>query len=280
MENYFEIKFSFNENNKEEIYNYLYTQNVGSILEEENNLIIYIEYEKKSLFELVEKEVTEKFPGTLIQNNKFEDKNWNDEWEKNIEPVYIKNRIVIFPSWKRGAISNKQDLIKIEIDPKMSFGTGHNETTQLVLELMCEHIDENDKNMLDYGSGTGVLSIAGINLGIEKAVAIDIDEDAILNAEEYFTINNVSDKILMYQKNIDKIEEKDFDVITANIIRTVIENNIKSISEKTKHNGKIFVSGVLINETERILEVLSGNGFTVKEILKKAEWLGIYAIKN
>ena len=162
----------------------------------------------------------------------------------------------------------------------MSFGTGHNETTQLVLELMCEHIDENDKNMLDYGSGTGVLSIAGINLGIEKAVAIDIDEDAILNAEEYFTINNVSDKILMYQKNIDKIEEKDFDVITANIIRTVIENNIKSISEKTKHNGKLFVSGVLINETERILEVLSGNGFTVKEILKKAEWLGIYAIKN
>ena len=280
MENYFEIKFSFNENNKEEIYNYLYTQNVGSILEEENNLIIYIEDEKKSLFELVEKEVTEKFPGTLIQNNKFEDKNWNDEWEKNIEPVYIKNRIVIFPSWKRGAISNKQDLIKIEIDPKMSFGTGHNETTQLVLELMCEHIDENDKNMLDYGSGTGVLSIAGINLGIEKAVAIDIDEDAILNAEEYFTINNVSDKILMYQKNIDKIEEKDFDVITANIIRTVIENNIKSISEKTKHNGKLFVSGVLINETERILEVLSGNGFTVKEILKKAEWLGIYAIKN
>ena len=280
MENYFEIKFSFNENNKEEIYNYLYTQNVGSILEEENNLIIYIEDEKKSLFELVEKEVTEKFPGTLIQNNKFEDKNWNDEWEKNIEPVYIKNRIVIFPSWNRGAISNKQDLIKIEIDPKMSFGTGHNETTQLVLELMCEHIDENDKNMLDYGSGTGVLSIAGINLGIEKAVAIDIDEDAILNAEEYFTINNVSDKILMYQKNIDKIEEKDFDVITANIIRTVIENNIKSISEKTKHNGKLFVSGVLINETERILEVLSGNGFTVKEILKKAEWLGIYAIKN
>ena len=280
MENYFEIKFSFNENNKEEIYNYLYTQNVGSILEEENNLIIYIEDEKKSLFELVEKEVTEKFPGTLIQNNKFEDKNWNDEWEKNIEPVYIKNRIVIFPSWKRGAISNKQDLIKIEIDPKMSFGTGHNETTQLVLELMCEHIDENDKNMLDYGSGTGVLSIAGINLGIEKAVAIDIDEDAILNAEEYFTINNVSDKILMYQKNIDKIEEKDFDVITANIIRTVIENNIKSISEKTKHNGKLFVSGVLINETERILEVFSGNGFTVKEILKKAEWLGIYAIKN
>ena len=280
MENYFEIKFSFNENNKEEIYNYLYTQNVGSILEEENNLIIYIEDEKKSLFELVEKEVTEKFPGTLIQNNKFEDKNWNDEWEKNIEPVYIKNRIVIFPSWKRGAISNKQDLIKIEIDPKMSFGTGHNETTQLVLELMCEHIDENDKNMLDYGSGTGVLSIAGINLGIEKAVAIDIDEDAILNAEEYFTINNVSDKILMYQKNIDKIEEKEFDVITANIIRTVIENNIKSISEKTKHNGKLFVSGVLINETERILEVLSGNGFTVKEILKKAEWLGIYAIKN
>jgi len=72
---------------------------------------------------------------------------------------------------------NPKDKILIEIDPKMSFGTGHNETTQLVIELLIDEIDEEDKYILDYGCGTGILSIASIKLGMEKAIAIDIDDD-------------------------------------------------------------------------------------------------------
>lgn len=278
MKFYYEIKIPVNNLTTEEIYNNLYILGFDTILEEEGFLIVFIEDNRSDEIENLKKKIENIIIPESIQINKFEDRNWNREWETNIEPVYIKDRIAIFPSWQKDNVKDVE--IKIEIDPKMSFGTGHNETTQLVLELMCDFIDKDDKYMLDYGSGTGVLSIAGINMGLEKAVAIDTDSDAIENSTEYFSINGVSDKITLYQKNIKDIKENNFDIICANIIRSVIENNITYIFDKLKPSGKIFVSGVLVSETERILEVLSASGFSVKKVSKKAEWLGIYARKE
>jgi ribosomal protein L11 methyltransferase len=103
-----------------------------------------------------------------IKIEKFEDRNWNDEWEKSIQPVYIKDKIIIHSSWNKDSIVNPDGKILIEIDPKMSFGTGHNETTQVVLEMLCEYLMRNDKTMLDYGAGTAVLSIAAAKLGVEN----------------------------------------------------------------------------------------------------------------
>ncbi len=278
MKSYYEIKIPVSNELTEEVYNKLYMLGFDTILEEDNYLIVYIEDSKADEIESLKTELETLISKESIEIKKFEDRNWNREWETNIEPVYIKDRIAIFPSWQKDKV--KEVEIKIEIDPKMSFGTGHNETTQLVLELMCDFIDKEDKYMLDYGSGTGVLTIAGIKMGLEKAVAIDTDEDAIENSIEYFKINGVSDKVILHRKNIKDIEENNFDIICANIIRSVIENNISYIFDKLKHGGKLFISGVLISETERVLEVLSSSGFSVKEVSKKAEWLGIYARKE
>jgi len=278
MKSYNEIKIPVNKESTDEVYNKLYMLGFDTILEEENYLIVYVDDSKTIEIENLKTELGKILNPESIDIKKFEDRNWNREWETNIEPVYIRDRIAIFPSWQKENVKDVE--IKIEIDPKMSFGTGHNETTQLVLELMCDFMDKEDKYMLDYGSGTGVLTIAGIKMGLERAVAIDTDDDAIENSKEYFKINGVSNKVTLHKENIKDIQEENFDVICANIIRSVIENNIRYIYGKIKSGGKIFISGVLVSETERVLEVLSASGFSVKEVYKKAEWLGIYAKKE
>ncbi len=278
MKSYIEIKIPVSSELTDEVYNKLYLLGFDTILEEENYLIVYVEENRTGEIENLKTELGNILNPDSIQIKKFEDRNWNREWETNIEPVYIREKIAVFPSWQKDNVKDVE--IKIEIDPKMSFGTGHNETTQLVLELMCDFIDKDDKYMLDFGSGTGVLTIAGIKMGMEKAIAIDTDNDAIDNSIEYFKVNGVSEKVTLYRKNIKDISEENFDVICANIIRSVIENNIRYIYGKLKPDGKIFISGVLVSETERVLEVLSASGFSVKEVYKKAEWLGIYARKE
>lgn len=279
--NYFEVTITFNKNNIEQLYNALYMYGIKNILEENGMVRIYFSEDDEDNIESLkvslmnDKVVKEKD----FSVNKFEDKNWNKVWEESIEPVFIKDKIIIYPSWKKEKIKETEGKILIEIDPKMSFGTGHNETTQLILELMCENLKGEEELMLDYGCGTGILTIAGIKLGINNAVALDIDEDSLKNAEENFKKNSVSENVILYKSNISEIKEESFDVICANIIRSVIIENIEHISNKIKSKGKLFLSGILISEDQEILEYLTQHDFEVIDIISKSEWISIYAEK-
>jgi len=281
MDNYYEVKISFNKENYEHLQNRLYMQGIKNILEDNGFLIIYFaeidaeNIDSLKVFLLNEKVIKEKD----FEVNKFINKNWNEEWEKSIEPVYIKNKIVIYPSWKKNSLKNIENKILIEIDPRMSFGTGHNETTQLVLELMCDYINGNEMKLLDFGCGTGILTIAGIKLGVYEALAIDIDEDSINNADEYFRTNSVQHKIRLLKANISDIDEDSFDVVCANIIRSVIIENIEHISKKLKFKGKLFMSGILVSDDQEILECLIQHNFEIIDIVNKSEWISIYALK-
>ncbi|HMS35012.1 MAG TPA: 50S ribosomal protein L11 methyltransferase [Ignavibacteria bacterium] len=280
--NYFEVQISFNKKNYEEIYNRLYLNGIENILEENGMLKIYFDEKDSGKVDFIKKDL---LSNKVIKekdfvSEKLENRNWNEEWENTIEPVYIKNRMIIYPSWKKDELKDTEGKILIEIDPKMSFGTGHNETTQLVLELMSDNIESDDEMMLDYGTGTGILTIAGIKLGVKSAVAIDIDEDSIQNAAEYFKRNTVYEKVKLYKSNISDIKEDLFDVICANIIRSVIIENIEHISGKIKPNGKLFLSGILLSEDQEILEYLTQYYFEVQDIISSAEWIGIYAVKR
>ncbi|MCX6164523.1 MAG: 50S ribosomal protein L11 methyltransferase [Ignavibacteriae bacterium] len=210
----------------------------------------------------------------------IKNQDWDKNWKKTIKPVFIKDKIIIYPSWLKKEIRKYKSRILIEIDPKMSFGTGHNETTQLVLELMSDFFNSKDKYVLDYGCGTGVLAIAAIKFGLKKAIAIDIDNDSIENAKENFIKNNVSDCIKLFKKDIFEIKQKSFDVIYANILRNVIEKNLKVIFKKLKNSGKLFISGILADEENKISESLKINNFRIIDKRFKSEWLGIYAVKK
>jgi len=281
-ENYTELRISFNKDNYDSIYNCLYKNGIEYILEEDEIIVLYfmdgeerkIGFLKDELFKI--QDVNEK----SVRFRRLGNKNWNEEWEKSVEPVYIKDKFIITPSWKSGELRKPEGKIVIVIDPKMSFGTGHNETTQLMLEFICDYISAGDEKILDYGCGTGVLAIAAVKSGVKKAYAVDIDEESIENAKEYFEFNGVSGNITLLKTDITGLKEYDFDVIYANIIRSVIESNIKSIYNKLKPGGKLFISGILKEEEDKIKKLLDDNSFTIVEINSKSEWLGIYALKK
>jgi len=277
--NYFEITIPFNKENFEPIENTLYYFGIENILEENGVIKIYIEDDNEELIEKIKSELKNNHK-TEIKVEKFADKNWNAEWENSIEPVYIKDKIVIHSSWNKDTVVNPEGKILIEIDPKMSFGTGHNETTQIVLQMLCEYLDSDDKTMLDFGAGTAVLSIAAAKLGVENIVAIEIDVDSIENAKEYIRNNDVEKHIKLDNCNISHIEETDFDVIAANIIRSVITANLKHIHSKLRSGGKLFISGILIEEEKLLVNELQKFDIEIIEVRKKTEWLGVYARKK
>jgi ribosomal protein L11 methyltransferase len=282
MQSYLELEITFNEENYEKIYNRLYLEGITTILETSSVIKVYLPENDLTLAKKIKNDLLniDKVPDKNIHLGKFENQDWNKEWEQTIEAVYIKDKIIIYPSWKKNDLKDTNDKIRIEIDPKMSFGTGHNETTQLILEMMCDYIDSNDKFVLDYGCGTGILAIAAIKLGAEKAVAIDIDNDAIENAAEYIKINGVDKQITLYDSDITHISETNFDVITANITSGVIIANLKNIYNKLKPGGKLFITGILDNERDELTQNLDAKNFIIEEVRDKGEWIAYYTVKK
>ena len=257
---------------------YLITHGITSFEERENTIELYIPSVKRDEF-LVS--FMKGFPrgNAELTIEEIENKNWNEEWEKSIEPVFIADKIIIYPSWKKKEIAKYKDRRKIQIDPKMAFGTGHNETTCLVLELMTKHLGKRPGYLLDYGCGTGILAIAGIKMGADKAVANETDEDSIDNAKECFAANRVSGRVKLYRSPLEGVKEKNFDVICANIISSVLKESMGIMCDKLKPRGKLFLSGILREEKSKFRKILEKQFKTI-EILERSEWIGIYAVKK
>lgn len=278
---YYEIDIFFNKKNYDQLYNVLYYNGIQHILEEEGFLKVYIEDNLKWKIDELRNTLTNTniIPEKDFIVKKVENKNWNKEWEKTIEPIHIKDRIIVYPSWKKAKLKDTEGKILIEIDPKMSFGTGHNETTQIILEMMAENLTGNEKKLLDFGSGTGILAIAASKMGIEKVTAIEIDDDSIENAKEYFKINE-TESIKLLKCDIKELTKGTFDVICANIISGVIIESLDEIYNRLVDKGKFFATGILKIEERDMTDKLENNNFEILKKYYKAEWLGIYAIKK
>jgi ribosomal protein L11 methyltransferase len=137
---YYGIEIAFSPDNYENIYNLLYMNGIESLLEENGIIKFYLEEKDLPKIDKL-KENLLNLPALSekdIHFEKLENQDWNLEWEKSIETIYIKDRIIVYPSWKKDELSVNETRILIEIDPKMSFGTGHDETTQMMLEMLCD----------------------------------------------------------------------------------------------------------------------------------------------
>lgn len=214
---------------------------------------------------------------SIIEIKEIEEKNWNAEWERTIQPIEIGNKLVIKPSWAE--YQNLKNRIVIQIDPKMSFGTGYHETTRLTLRLIEKYIKAGDR-ILDIGTGTGILAISAIKLGASYALAIDNDEWSIENAKENVTANNLTDKITISDRSLEEIEDTNFDLITANIMLNTILEMLPEIKKRIKTDGIILFSGLLSGDEEKFLEGIKSHNFKIVENISEGEWFAYATIKH
>lgn len=194
--------------------------------------------------------------------------NWNAEWEKNFEPVLVDDLLCIRAPFHEPNRSVKHEIV---IMPKMSFGTGHHQTTR----LMCRELFNTDfrgKRVLDMGCGTGILAILTKQLGAAEIVGIDIDEWSVENAMENCAANHCPD-ILIKKGDVDLLEkEKDFEVILANINKNILKAQIPAYSKKIKAGGTLFLSGFFTTDVEELKEVAAKHGFTFLSVRNENEW--------
>ncbi len=200
---------------------------------------------------------------------------WNAQWEASIEPLRISDDLTITPSWKLDEANAFGTTFQIVIDPKMSFGTGHHETTRLCLK-MIEHIVCTNKRILDLGSGTGILAMYAMMRGGAHAIAVDTDEWAFENSKENCERNGYgSEKIELRLGELSTVvvPEEHFDILIANIHRNVLLAINDQIAEHQTKGGLLILSGLLEYDADEVVEAYQSSGYQLKERLQENEWV-------
>lgn len=170
------------------------------------------------------------------------DENWNSEWEKNFSPLIIDDVCYVRATFHEPQPSYPYEII---IDPKMAFGTGHHQTTTMMMQYILA-ADLKDKNILDMGCGTGILAILASKLGAKSLVAIDYDDICYESTLENAALNNVVNlKALCGSKEV--VPEETYDVIFANINRNILLDQIRRYADVLTSTGKIFFSGFYLD---------------------------------
>jgi len=199
---------------------------------------------------------------------KIKSTNWNEKWESEFERVRVNAFVAVRASFHKPITNVLHEII---ITPKMSFGTAHHPTTWLMLRQM-EKMDFNNKTVLDFGTGTGILAILAKKLGAKSVTAIDNDEWSITNAEENFSANNCCDIQLYNKDNLMGFTK--FDIILSNINLNVIianSDNFKNIS----HHTQLLLSGFLKKDTDMLLSEFGNKGFIFNQMVEKEGWVSV-----
>ena len=238
----------------------------------DNSLEAYVE---RSRFNDTHREYIEQlvslYPGiTFSEEKEIEEQNWNSTWEKSIKPQRI-GKFLVKPTWS--AEEPTEEEILLEIDPKMSFGTGYHATTRLILREL-ERMPMKGKIVMDAGTGTGILAIASVKLGAINVIGFDTDPWSQDNAYENTFLNGVQDKIEIRFGGIEQIRQDElFDITLANINRNVILEIIPFLSQHTKVGGQICITGLLDSDEEIIRKKLSEQPVHIISFEKEEEWI-------
>jgi len=199
--------------------------------------------------------------------SEIEQENWNEQWEKNFEPIIIDNQCVV-----RAPFHDKPDVaFDIVITPKMSFGTGHHETTHMMLQLVLV-LDFKNKSVLDIGCGTGVLAILAAMKGARSVDAIDIDNWSYLNAMENVSANKC-EQIKVFEGDINLLSNQSYDIILANINRNILLSDISIYARHLKKGGVLLLSGFYKEDIPQISKECTANGLSFQENLEKNNWV-------
>lgn len=203
----------------------------------------------------------------------IEQQDWNAEWEKSYPAVLINDFCYVHASFHEPI---KEVEYNIEISPKMSFGTAHHPTTFQIIQLL-QNEDLRGKDVMDMGSGTGVLAILTKMKGASYVEAIDNDEWAFNNAKENIDRNN-SEIVVRYGDA--ELLDRDYDIFIANINRNILLQDISKYANHIRKNGVLFLSGFYTNDVDMLVEEAGKYGFDLDIQLSKENWAALRLIKN
>lgn len=211
-----------------------------SFLENENGFEAYAEVDRfdESLVEEIKNKYDQVKP-LLFSWDRIEKKNWNEEWEKSYEPIIVDDRCVIRAEFHQ---IKKEYPYTITITPKMSFGTGHHQTTYLMIKAQMD-MDHKNKMVMDAGCGTAILSIMASKLGAKSVEAFDIDEWSVINGKENIEVNNC-ENINIRQGMISELTfEDNYDIILANINKNILLQELPQYVAYLNPGGYLLLSG-------------------------------------
>ncbi len=225
----------------------------------------------KNLLEQVSiPEDTQKEVQFSFEWRKVTSKNWNQEWEKNFQPVDIQNACYIRAPFHEPRSHYRFEIV---IEPKMSFGTGHHHTTALMVEWMLE-TDFEQKKVLDMGCGTGVLAILAHKMKAKEVDAIDNYPFAYENTLENIQ-NNQAQKINGFLGDAALLKDKKYDIILANITRNVLMQDMQTYTSALNQGGSLFLSGFLWEDKKMIEDSAQHSGLSPAGYKRKEEWAAL-----
>ncbi|WEK34373.1 MAG: 50S ribosomal protein L11 methyltransferase [Candidatus Pseudobacter hemicellulosilyticus] len=208
-------------------------------------------------------------PNVQVSREVVAPKNWNEEWEKNFEPVLVHDFCAVRASFHAPIPGVAHEVI---ITPKMSFGTGHHATTFLMIEWMQE-LDLPGKTVLDFGTGTGVLAILAGQCGAEGVLAIDNDDWSIDNATENILVNNSRAVSIRKADHLDLAQK--FDIILANINKNVLLGSMAALQEHLADDGILVMSGLLAGDKQDITQAALQQGLQLTGAKDKNGWIAL-----
>lgn len=203
----------------------------------------------------------------------IEKRNWNQEWENNFQPVVVDGFCTVRADFHQIKVATPYEVV---ITPKMSFGTGHHATTQLMISNMRD-LDFVGKSVLDFGTGTGILAILAIKLGSENVIAIDNDEWSYENAQENAVRNNTNIEFRL--GSLESLEDQTFDIVLANINRHVLLDTLQQLSAMTVKSGRIILSGLLTEDRDIIMNAATAAGLALQDDAELNNWIALSFVK-
>ena len=204
----------------------------------------------------------------------IDDPDWGEQWKKYFKPLRVSREIVIKPSWER--YTPEGGDIVIEIDPGMAFGTGQHASTRMCLEALKTVISHNRDvaswEVLDVGTGTGILGIAAAKLGAEKVLCLDIDKKAVGIARENVQVNDVTDRVKVSSHDVTTLDGS-FNLIVANLTEKLLVKLRPTLISLLRSRGYLVISGIIIDNRAMIEENFMTGPLSLQQTLTEKEWI-------
>lgn len=276
MEAYFEFTITCDEDTRDLLIAELAEEGYEGFIENDHGFSAYVPQSKHNMLTFNDVLLKYGINPDSVPHSTIEQQNWNAQWEANYEPIIVADRIMVRAPFHEAGAEYEH---VITIQPKNTFGTGHHETTQLMLELMLEQ-DFHDKKVFDYGCGTGVLGLMALKFGAAYAVGNDIDEWCLDNIAENKQLNNLTDfEFRLGDLSVLDAEEQ-FDVVLANINKNILLRSFTQLSKHIKPGGKLLISGFYEADLNDLVAGAAGNGLSPVKHITKNEWCSALLIKE